>query len=145
MNLQLLSISAMPEVIALLCFLNPSVCEETMQRRYEKILREHPNYRILGAYIDGRLAGLTGLWHGTKIWCGDYMEIDNLVVHPDFRQRGVATALIEKVESIAREKQCNILVLDSYTNNHPSHRLYHRLGCEIWGFHFVQPLVNFEH
>ena len=145
MNLQLLSISAMPDVIALLCFLNPSVSEETMQRRYEKILREHPNYRILGAYVEGRLAGLTGLWHGTKIWCGDYMEIDNLVVHPDFRQRGVATALIEKVEAIAREKQCNILVLDSYTNNHPSHRLYHRLGCEIWGFHFVKPLVNFEH
>ena len=145
MKLQLLSITALPEVIALLSFLNPSVCEETMRRRYEKILREFPNYHVLGVYIDGRLAGVTGIWHGTKIWCGDYMEVDNLVVHPDFRARGVGTALLERVEQMAREKGCNIVVLDSYTNNHPSHRLYHRMGCEIWGFHFVKPLGDFEH
>jgi GNAT superfamily N-acetyltransferase len=145
MKLQLLSIMALPEVIALLSFLNPSVCEETLRLRYEKILREYPNYLVLGAYIDGRLAGLTGIWHGTKIWCGDYMEVDNLVVHPEYRARGVGTALVQRVEQMAREKGCNIVVLDSYTNNHPSHRLYHRMGCEIWGFHFVKPLGDFEH
>jgi ribosomal protein S18 acetylase RimI-like enzyme len=79
------------------------------------------------------------------MWCGDYMEFDNLVVHPDFRNRGVASALMEKVESMAREKECSIVVLDSYTNNHTSHRLYHRKGCEIWGFHFIKPLGPFEH
>lgn len=145
MKLQLLTLDAMPDVITLLAFLNPAVCHETLQRRYEKILREFPNYRVLGAYIDGKLIGLTGMWHGTKLWCGDYMEIDNLVVHPDFRNRGVASALIEKVEAMAREKECSIVVLDSYTNNHASHRLYHRKGCEIWGFHFVKPLGPFEH
>jgi RimJ/RimL family protein N-acetyltransferase len=48
--------------------------------------------------------------------------------------------LIRHLEAIGRERDCKLLVLDSYTANHPSHRLYHRLGFEIWGFHFVKPI-----
>jgi predicted GNAT family acetyltransferase len=35
-------------------------------------------------------------------------------------------------------------VLDSYTSNHASHRLYHRLGYEIRGFHFIKPLAPLD-
>ena len=66
--------------------------------------------------------------------------MDNLVVHPDARSAKIGTRLIQNLEATAREESCEIMVLDSYTSNHPSHRLYHRLGFEIWGFHFVKPL-----
>jgi ribosomal protein S18 acetylase RimI-like enzyme len=61
-------------------------------------------------------------------------------VDPELRSGGVGTRLIRHLEAIGRERDCKLLVLDSYTANHPSHRLYHRLGFEIWGFHFVKPI-----
>jgi GNAT superfamily N-acetyltransferase len=145
MKIRRLSLDSMPEIIDLLSLMNPSVQHETLQRRFEKILRESEQYHILGCECEGQLVGLTGLWFGTKMWCGDYAEIDHLMVHPDFRNRGIGTALIESAEKQARERDCNIMVIDSYSNNHASHRLYHRLGCEIWSFHFVKPLRSFEH
>ena len=83
--------------------------------------------------------------HVLDVGCGDgamlrYLELDNLVVDPALRSSGLGSALIRHLEAFAREKECNLAVLDSYTSNHPSHRLYHRLGFEIWGFHFVKPL-----
>lgn len=131
----------LPAAVELLAFLNPSTPSETLGQRLATILADHPHYRTVGAFSSGRLIGLCGAWIATKIWCGKYLELDNLVVHPDQRSGRIGTRLIQQMETIAREEQCAFLTLDSYTSNHPSHRLYHRLGFEIWGFHFVKPLV----
>jgi ribosomal protein S18 acetylase RimI-like enzyme len=129
-----------PAAIRLLAHLNPGIPPEVLQQRFEIILAEHPHYHAFGAFLDGKLAGLASAWIAAKVWCGRYLEIDNIVVDPEFRSSGLGTVLIRHLEALAREKDCNLAVLDSYTSNHASHRLYHRLGFEIWGFHFVKPL-----
>lgn len=126
--------------IGLLAHLNPDTPDEVLRQRFETILREHPHYQAIGAFLDGQLVALAGIWIATKIWCGRYLEVDNLVVHPLHRSGGFGSALLRRIEEIAKEQDCNLAVLDSYTANRPSHRLYHRLGFEIWGFHFVKPL-----
>lgn len=126
--------------VRLLGILNPDAAPAVMRARLDEILREHPNYRLAGAFADGHLAGVGGAWIATRIWCGRYLEIDNLVVDPGFRSSGVGTRLITYFESIARESDCRVLTMDAYTFNHGSHRLYHRLGFEIWGFHFIKPI-----
>jgi GNAT superfamily N-acetyltransferase len=129
-----------PAATGLLAHLNPAIPPEVLQQRFETILAEHhPHYHAFGAFVEGKLAAVAGVWLATKIWCGRYLELDNLVVDPDQRSSGLGTALIRHLEAFAREKDCNLAVLDSYTSNHASHRLYHRLGFEIWGFHFVKP------
>ena len=129
-----------PTAIRLLAHLNPGTAPEVLQQRFETILADHPHYHAFGAFIDGKLRGLASAWIATKVWCGRYLEVDNIVVDPELRSSGVGSALIQHLETLAREKDCNLAVLDSYTSNHASHRLYHRLGFEIWGFHFVKPL-----
>lgn len=131
----------LPSAVALLSFLNPSAAADTLRHRLEKILEEHAHYRLVGAFSGETMVGVCGAWIATKIWCGKYLEVDNLVVHPDVRSGKIGTRLVEHLETIAREEECEFLILDSYTSNHPSHRLYHRLGFEIWGFHFVKPLA----
>ena len=126
----------------LLAHLNPDCPTGVLLRRYQTILDEHPHFHSIGAFIDGKLVGLAGIWIATKIWCGRYLEIDNLIVHPLHRDQGIASAIFTHLEELARSEQCNLLVLDSYTSNHRSHRLYHRLGFEIWGFHFVKPIAD---
>jgi ribosomal protein S18 acetylase RimI-like enzyme len=124
--------------------LNAETPPHLVRQRLETVLNEHPHYQIVGAFLGERLVGVCGAWIATKIWCGRYLEIDNLVVDPELRSGGAGTRLIGYLENIGREKDCKLIVMDSYTANHPSHRLYHRLGFEIWGFHFVKPIGDWS-
>lgn len=128
---------------ALLIHLNERSPAPVVRDRLATILRDHPHYKLFGAFRDDQLIGLAGAWIATKVWCGRYLEIDNFVVDPDHRSGGAGTALVTTLEALARESECSILVLDSYSNNHASHRLYHRLGFEIWGFHFVRQIGDY--
>ena len=130
------------DAVRLLVQLNPEVPEKTVRRRFETILTDHPHYQAYGAYSGTTLVGLAGGWVATKVWCGLYLEIDNLVIDPEYRSSGIGTILMNALEERGKELGCNILVLDSYVSNSPSHRLYHRLGYEIRGFHFVKELES---
>lgn len=126
--------------VRLLGFLNPETPPKVLAERLRSLMDDHSYYRIVGAFCEGRLVGVCGAWVATKMWCGRYLEIDNLVVDPGCRSGGVGTLLIEHLVELGRSEDCRLVVLDSYTANHPSHRLYHRLGFEIWGFHFIKEI-----
>jgi len=132
------------DAAALLATLNPETPAAIVEERLHTLLADHPHYELFGAFADGKLVGVAGAWIATKIWCGLYLEIDNLVVAENQRSSGTGSRLIEHLEGVARERGCKLVVLDSYTTNHPSHRLYHRLGFEIWGFHFVKPIGDWK-
>ena len=145
MKVKILTHDHIDDSIRLLSHLNAAVPAEMLRQRYMDILANYPHYSMVGAYVNSKLVGLSGVWFGMKIWCGPYVEVDNLVVHPDYRERGVGTALLEYIETMAREKNCHVMTLDSYATNHPSHRLYIKQGYEMWSFHFVKPLQDFAH
>lgn len=132
------------EATHLLSSLNPDTPEPVILQRLGAILTDHPHYHLLGAFSDGTLAGVAGAWVATKIWCGRYLEIDNLVVSENHRSSGIGSRLITHLENLAHELDCKVLTLDSYVSNPASHRLYHRLGFEIWGFHFIKPIGNWK-
>lgn len=144
-----LGVEDLPEAAALLCQLNPDCPADTVLERFSTILADHAHYQAFGAFTTGlsgptRLVGIASAWTATKVWCGKYLEIDNLVVAQSHRSSGIGSRLIEVLEARARETGCAVVVLDSYTSNHPSHRLYHRLGFEIWGYHFIKPIGNWS-
>ncbi|MCH7225967.1 GNAT family N-acetyltransferase [Haloferula sp. A504] len=139
-----LSPAEFPTATGLLAHLNPDCTTAVLLERFRRIIEEHPHYLPIGAFRRGTMVGFAGAWVATKIWCGRYLEIDNLVVHPEHRSSGVGSALIAHLEQLGRERDCNLITLDAYTHNHASHRLYHRLGFEIWGFHFVRPLGSLD-
>ena len=128
------------EAVRLLAGLNPEVGMEKLQCRLDEIIQKYPHYELYGAYDGNQMVAVCGAWVATKLWCGRYLEIDNIVTDPDCRSQGVGTQLMEAMETLARNRDCEILVLDSYASNTSSHRLYHRLGYEIKGFHFVKGL-----
>jgi ribosomal protein S18 acetylase RimI-like enzyme len=128
----------------LLTQLNPETPAAIIAERLRVLLADHSHYELIGAFSGGKLVGVAGAWIATKIWCGRYLEIDNLVVDHEQRSAGIGSLLVQHLEAVARERDCKIVVLDSYTANHPSHRLYHRLGFEIWGFHFVKPIGDWK-
>lgn len=128
--------------LALLHHLNPEVPPAELAARLHAIQTDHPHYQLHGVFLGDQLTGVAGSWIGTRIWCGKYLEIDNLVTDPATRNSGAGTTLIRHLEALARQTHCQTVILDTYTGNHASHRLYHRLGFEVWGFHFIKPLSS---
>ena len=117
-----------PEALRLLAGLNPEVSPQELERRMAEIIEHHRHYELFGAFDGDALVAVCGAWVATKLWCGRYLEVDNIVTDPEHRGQGAGTQLMEAMEKIAHERNCEILVLDSYASNTASHRLYHRLG-----------------
>lgn len=54
-------------------------------------------------------------------------EVQKLMVHTDFRRRGIASALMDAIEAAARQHQRTLLVLDTRRGD-PSEQLYLERG-----------------
>ena len=100
-----------------------------------------PNNYYQVVVMDGNtIAGLTGVWIGSKLWCGKYMELDNVVVAEAYRRKGVGKMLFEFMEQQAKNEKCTMLALDSYTTNFKAHRFFYQQGYGPKGFHFINIL-----
>ena len=98
------------------------------------------NYSQVAVFENNQCIGITGIWSQTKLWCGKSMEIDNFIVHPDHRSKGIGNMICEFVEAKAKTLECATIVLDAYTANFPAHRFYYNQGYGPKGFHFVKIL-----
>jgi GNAT superfamily N-acetyltransferase len=119
--------------------LNPGMKRPDFDRLLKHI-RAQDGYRCIGAYRGGTLAGITGIWSSHRFWCGKYMEIDNFVVDQRQRSAGIGKLLNDWVEKEAKKGGCNIVIADSYSYNHASHRFYMRERYILKGFCFVKEL-----
>ncbi|MCF8198886.1 MAG: GNAT family N-acetyltransferase [Sulfuritalea sp.] len=68
------------------------------------------------------------------------LYVDDLVSDEAFRSRGVGRTLLRYLENKAREKDCDVLALDSGTQRVDAHRFYFREGMVIPSFSFRNTL-----
>lgn len=59
--------------------------------------------------------------------------IETIEVAPEYRRRGIALALLEKVESAARTAGCSVIWLHVEEKNQPALRLYQAQGYQKEG------------
>jgi ribosomal protein S18 acetylase RimI-like enzyme len=43
-----------------------------------------------------------GFWTGTKLWSGKYIEIDNFIVHPEHRSKGLGKMMTDYIDVKAK-------------------------------------------
>jgi GNAT superfamily N-acetyltransferase len=84
--------------------------------------------------------GIAGYWIGTKLWCGKYLEIDNMVVSSKSRSQGVGKLIFNYLGEKAKEEGCSMMALDSYTANFKAHKFFYNEGFGPKGFHFIRIL-----
>ena len=53
------------------------------------------NYGQVGVFEGDICLGLSGFWIGTKLWCGKYLELDNIVVSKTQRSQGIGKLLFD--------------------------------------------------
>ena len=98
------------------------------------------NYKQLIVVENNTTIGLAGFWIGTKLWCGKYLEFDNVVVHQNFRSKGIGSLMTDYLNQKAIDENCNMMALDAYTNNFGAQKFYMNHGFVPKGFHFVKYL-----
>ena len=98
------------------------------------------NYNMIGAYNNNKLVGIASYWVLTRFYCGKYIQIGNMVVDKSFRSNGIGAKLLKYVENKGRELGCQRYILDSYTENKKSHKLYFKEGFYVEGLHFMKDL-----
>ncbi|WP_281636841.1 GNAT family N-acetyltransferase [Flavobacterium marginilacus] len=135
---ELTAVTEMLDQIGTMHHLYPKLTLE----KYEAYLQEMVphNYKQV-AVFDGEICvGLSGFWTAVKLWTGKYIEIDNFIVHSDYRSKGIGKMMTDYIDAKAKDEGCNAIVLDAFTGNFTAHRFYYNQGFEPRGFHFVKML-----
>jgi ribosomal-protein-alanine N-acetyltransferase len=61
------------------------------------------------------------------------MQIGNFAVAPDFRGKGIAKTLMNKILELANERKCDSIFLEVRESNQPARSLYESFGFKVVG------------
>lgn len=128
----------MLEMFPLLLEVYPGLTKEEYSSELDNMLKL--SYGQVGVFIEKNCVGMTGYWIGSKLWCGKYMELDNVVVAASHRSTGVGDFLFDYMREKAEQLDCTLLALDSYTDNFKAHKFFYKKNYIPRGFHFIQVL-----
>jgi len=88
--------------------------------------------RLLAARLDGRLAGTAQLVLAAMPNQRHRAEVSKVLVHPDARRRGLARAMLRRLEALAAEEGRVLLTLDTRAGD-AAQPLYASLGYALAG------------
>ena len=110
--------------------------EEQDMNLWERLLdkfEKDENMYLLVIEEDGKvvssvqMAIVESLTHNVR----PFAVIENVVTHADYRNKGYASALLEKASEIAREHRCYKAFLETGSNKESTLNFYKRNGFEI--------------
>jgi len=98
------------------------------------------NYRCIAAYDHGQMVGVAGFWTSTQLWCGRYVEADNVVVDAAVRSRGIGAALMAWIEAEGERLGCLVIRATMVLGRDRTHAFYARNGFFDDGMLLVKAL-----
>jgi len=135
---ELTSKEQMLEYLSVMQELYPELSADYYDEMLDKMLPH--NYGQIAVFEGDQCLGISGYWLGTKLWCGSYLELDNVVVIEAARGTGAGKLLSTYLDQKAKNLGCHIMTLDAYSNNFKAHRFYYNQGYAPRGFHFIKLL-----
>ena len=135
---ELKGIDEMVDQITVLNELYPDLNQEEYAADLAEMLPH--NYGQVAVFEEDECLGISGFWIGRKLWCGKYLELDNIVVCSKHRSKGVGKLIFDYLHNKAKENGCTMIALDSYTTNYKAHKMFYNEGFAPRGFHFINIL-----
>ena len=138
LTVRLLADDELPGALPVARHLDPALPDATRAAYLPEMLAQ--GYRCAAVFDGDAVVGLCGLWETTRFYCGRQIEVDNVVVLPDYRSRGVGRVLMAWVYAYARERGCQTVELNAYTGNLRAHAFYEADGFVKIGYHMQKRL-----
>ena len=89
------------------------------------LMLESPFAELLVAECGGRVAGFCGVQLQISTAMGSYAaQIEDLVLHPEFRRRGIGSRLLDAAGAWAKQRDARRLQLNWDDQNLPAMRFY---------------------
>lgn len=114
----------------LLKFYNKSASPEVLKRSFRYAV-DHPHKVLLFIIlVEGEVTGTASLHLGHYSTWNDnwYGHVEDVIIDPAYRGKGLAFALLKEVLRVAEEKKLSRVELNALNTNYPAHRLYEKLG-----------------
>lgn len=119
--------------------LNENLCFQSTDEELVSPLKKYglPYGSLLIAYKDNKPAGCIAL---QPLKEKDVCEMKRLYVCPEYRNKGIADALVEKLLTEAKEKGYKKMVLDTLERLQPAIKLYVKHGFVNTSAYYENPL-----
>ena len=90
---------------------------------------DDPNLYVYAYEADGKYVGWISLVYIPKVSrCHGHLYVDELWTAPEYRRRGIATALMQQADIVAKELDASGLRLYVNTENPGAKALYEKMG-----------------
>ena len=109
-------------------FYKTIVPDSGYETTWNRLQREEDVF-ALGAKVGGDLVGIAHYLFHASIWTPTTCYLQDLFVDPSARGQGVASALIENVATIARERGAQRLYWHTQEHNATARALYDKLAA----------------
>lgn len=114
----------------------PSATDDITARTYER-MKSDSRYHTYVAEAEGRVIGLVTAVEVIAIgYPNGYIKMNGLGVLPEFQRQGIGRMLMERVESLAKERGANAIGLASGIRRTGAHEFYERLGYSKTSYWF---------
>lgn len=140
-NVKIIPKENLDSIIPLLEMLNPELEKEIIVQRLDEI-KSKTDYQCVGVYDGARLIAISGIWILHKIYAGKHIEPDNVVVHKDYRRKGVGELMMKWIHDYAKENGCLTSELNARVTNETGNKFWLNQGYEIVGYHFIKKLAE---
>lgn len=109
-------------------------------RDYLAEMFQLPTYHCFGVFQEGKLIAMSNGWITVRIYSGKQLEVDNVIVDPDQRSKGIGKFFFSAINEWAKKNDCHTIELNTFVANSKSHKFYFNEGYTILGFHFQKTL-----
>jgi ribosomal protein S18 acetylase RimI-like enzyme len=101
-------------------------------------MKTYPDYTLYVSVAGGKVVGAFALLVMDNIGHQGTPSgvVEDVIVHEDWRGRGVGRMMMEEAMSMCAAKCCYKLALTSNKNRHNAHRFYETLGFDLHGFSY---------
>lgn len=120
-------------IIPLLRILNDKIEVEILKERLDDMILQ--GYKCVGIFDNNKLIGISGLWIITRYYVGRHIEPDNVVIHPNYRNKGIGELLIKWIYEYGLANGCIASELNCYKENVKGLKFWQNQGYKILGYH----------
>lgn len=109
-----------------------------LKTRFSEMITQ--NYECAVIYDADKLIGICGLWYCTRHYSGKSVEPDHVFIDDAYRSQGLGKLFFEWIYNYTKAKGFEVMELNTYVANSPSHKFYFNEGFKILGYHFLKKL-----